>query len=91
MAGPTFGYPNPRISFLNYCAEVFLKESTRLYVTRVVNSDALTACAYITVDDPDSLSPIIKITCFDDGNGKPLGRHNPLETVGFVLSSSVHH
>src|SRR5438093_13587362 len=52
----TFGKPNPRTSYMHYCALAFLEQSSRLYVTRVVKNDALTAGAFWTVDDLDAKS-----------------------------------
>jgi phage tail sheath protein FI len=79
----TFGYPDPAISYMPYAALTFLEKSTRLYVTRVVSSDALTAGAYLTVDDLSAATPILKLTNFDNGTNQPLGKFDPFNTLGF--------
>ena len=77
-----FGKPNARISYLHYSGLAFLGESSRLYVTRV-DTGALTAGAYLSVDDVNAVNPIIKITNFDDGTRKPKGKYDPFNTLGF--------
>jgi len=79
----TFGEPDPSISYMHHCSIPFLGESSRLYVTRVCNTDALTAGAYFTVDDITATTPILKITNFDNGTNLPLGRIDPFTTLGF--------
>lgn len=79
----TFGKPNPRTSFMPYAALAFLEFSRRLYVTRVIKNDALTAGAYWTVDDLNALTPLTSLNNFDDGTNTPLGRYDPLNTVSF--------
>jgi len=79
----TFGPPDPKTSYMHYCALQFLSESSRLYVTRVASPDALTAGAYWSVDDPSASVPIIHLTNFDDGTNNPLGKPDPVNTVGF--------
>lgn len=79
----TFGTPDARnYQFMMYAAEAFIERSTQLYVTRVVNG-ALTAGAYLTVDDPDSATPILSLTNFDDGLNNPLGKNDPMKNLYF--------
>lgn len=77
-----FGEPTPAFSQLHYHAIRFLKESSRLYVTRVANG-ALTAGAYLSVDDLSAPSPILKLNNFDDGTNQPLGKDDPFNNLGF--------
>lgn len=77
-----FGPPTPQTSFMHYCALQFLTESSRLYVTRVENG-ALTAGAYLSVDDLTAPRPVLKITNFDDGTNQPLGKYDPFNTLEF--------
>ena len=77
-----FGQPEPKTSYMHYCAIQFLTESSRLYVTRV-EKNALTAGAYWTVDDIEAQNPVFRLTNFDDGSNQPLGRLDPFNTLGF--------
>lgn len=79
----TFGKPNPRTSYMHYCALMFLEQSSRLYVTRVIKNDALTAGAFWTVDDLEAKTPLTSLTNFDDGTNLPLGKFDPFNTVSF--------
>jgi phage tail sheath protein FI len=79
-----FGIPDPTVSFMHYAALIFLSESTRLYVTRVVNNDTTTAGAYLTVDDPTADKPILRLTNFDDGTSTPKGVRSPLDNIYFT-------
>lgn len=79
----TFGEPDPSISYMHYAALTFLEQSTRLYVTRVARPDALTAGAYLSVDDVNAVTPILRLTNFDDGTNNPLGKWDPFNTLGF--------
>jgi len=78
-----FGRPTPQTSQMHYHAAQFLTESSRLYVTRVVAPDTLTAGAYLSVDDLSSPAPILKLNNFDDGTNQPLGKYDPFNTLGF--------
>jgi hypothetical protein len=78
-----FGNPNAkRYGFMSYSAVQFLQSSTRLFVTRLVNG-ALTAGGFVTVDDPAAPQPLLSINNFDDGANNPLGRNDPMNTIGF--------
>lgn len=81
----TFGTPDPRTSYMHYCALAFLEESSRLYVTRVLSNknDALTAGAFLTVDDLTALRPRLSLNNFDNGTNQPLGKYDPFNTVEF--------
>jgi phage tail sheath protein FI len=81
-----FGQPNPTVSMMHYSALTFLEESGILYVTRVVGTQALTAGAYLTVDDPAAAIPLLALTVFDDTTATPLGVVDPLNnpTMNFV-------
>jgi hypothetical protein len=50
----TFGKPDPRKSFMHYCALAFLAQSNKLYVTRVN-------------DNPDTAGMVL--TCYDNSGG----------------------
>jgi phage tail sheath protein FI len=78
-----FGKPNPRTSYMHYCALTFLEQSSRLYVTRVDNENALTAGAFWTVDDVNAKNHRTTLTNFDDGTNLPKGRYDPFNTVEF--------
>lgn len=78
-----FGAPDAkRFQYMMYCANAFISESTRMYVTRLVNG-ALTAGAYLTVDDPSSGQPLLSLTNFDDGQNNPLGKDDPMNNLAF--------
>ena len=81
----TFGTPSPEVSQLHYHALAFLGESKQLYVTRVVANDntALTAGAYLTVDDILATRPVLHLTNFDAGTNvtTPLGKFDPFNTL----------
>lgn len=82
----TFGTPDPKISQMHYAALAFLNESSRLYVTRVVDqATALTAGAWLTVDDVLATNPVLRLTTFDAGNlsHTPLGKVDPFNVLGF--------
>jgi hypothetical protein len=85
-----FGYPDPAISYMHYAAIAFLSQSSQLYVTRVVESNALTAGAYLSVDDPSALSPVLSLNVFDAGDpsNTPMGVFNPMANLGFNPSQS---
>lgn len=88
-----FGKPSPRMTKMHYAALAFLEESSRLYVTRVINDTppaagqpedrVLTAGAYCTVDDLTATAPILRLTPFDDGTSVPLGKYDPFVNEGF--------
>lgn len=79
----TFGPPTPQTSQMHYAALQFLSEANRLYVTRPIENDTLTAGAYLSVDDLDSPRPVIKLNNFDNGTNQPLGKFDPFNTLGF--------
>lgn len=79
----TFGKRDAgKFGFMLYCADAFCRVSPRAYVTRVVNG-ALTAGAYVTADDVSAATPILSINNFDNGDNVPVGRLDPINTVGF--------
>tara|TARA_B100000700_G_scaffold88627_1_gene99949 strand:- start:67932 stop:69563 length:1632 start_codon:yes stop_codon:yes gene_type:complete len=79
----TFGDPSARwYQYMMYCADAFIRKSNQLYVTRVVNG-ALTAGAYLTVDDPQASTPIMSLTNFDDGSNNPQGVDDPMNNLAF--------
>lgn len=80
-----FGKPHPSMGFMHYSALAFLQESSQLYVLRV-DTHALTAGAYVTVDDPEAETPNISMDSFNDTDGYPLGVYDPLNTLGFIES-----
>ena len=85
----TFGTPNPAVSQMHYAALAFLRESSQLYVTRVADltsaNPALTAGAYLTVDDVTAVQPILRLTNFDAGTNTnvPMGKVDPFNTLGW--------
>jgi phage tail sheath protein FI len=84
-----FGEPNPKLGFMHYSAIQFLTEASRLLVTRVVNDttrDALSAGAYLTVDDVTAITPQIRLDDWDTGpiSTGPRGKWSPETTVGFT-------
>lgn len=72
-----------------HCAEHFVTQSNRLYCMRVVDSNtALTAGAYLSADNPEADSPVIKLVNWDDGSNQPKGVvGDPLTTKGFVIGT----
>lgn len=84
-----FGKPDPKVSLMHYSALEFLKESKRLYVTRVVNDDTargpvpLTGGAIYTVDDSNAQNPRPSLNVFDDGNSRAKGLWDPYSTYQF--------
>jgi phage tail sheath protein FI len=84
-----FGIPDPTLSRMHYCALAFLIQSSRLYVVRV-DTQALTAGAYATVDDPEAElpnTPGLSLDCFNDLSGDPVGIYSPMTTLGFIEST----
>lgn len=79
----TFGEPDPKVSFMHYCALQFLEQSSRLYVTRADSPSALTAGALWSVDDINATTHITRLTNFDNGTNQPLGKYDPLNTYQF--------
>lgn len=77
-----FGINNGKNGFSSQSAEPFLDEATQLYMIRVVNG-ALTAGAYLTVDDVNAPDPVISLNNFDDGTNQPKGIENPEKNIGF--------
>lgn len=83
-----FGGKNPRFSFLHYCVDPYLYQSSSCYVMRVING-ALWAGAWMTVDDPHAQNPKIRLTTFtEDGTNRPLGKDDPENTIGFDPSQA---
>lgn len=79
-----FGTGNAqKYGFGLYCAEQALTQTRSLKYLRVVGKGALTAGAYVTVDDLTQVIPNLRITVFDDGSNNPLGVADPINTVGF--------
>jgi len=80
-----FGNPDARkYQYMMYSADAFIQRSSQLYVTRLVNG-ALTAGAYLTVDDPQANTPILSLRNFDDGNNYPKGVDAPMDNLYFNL------
>lgn len=78
-----FGYGDAKkYGYMLFCAEPFLAQSSQLYVTRLVNG-ALTAGAYLTVDNPAAAVPQLSLTNFDDGSNNPLGVVDPMNNLAF--------
>lgn len=90
----TFGKPDPRQSLMHYAALEFLSKSSRLYVTRIVNTNAdrgalpMTAGAVFTVDDVNAQVPRPKLSVFDDGSSKAKGVYDPFNNFNFPPASS---
>lgn len=80
-----FGIPNAqKFGFSLYCANAALAESQNLKFVRVVSEDALTAGAYLTIDDPQQTRTEVRLTVFDDGGNNPRGVYDPMENLGFT-------
>lgn len=73
-----------KYGFGMHCAEHHLSES-RILVKRVVDAKtALTAGAYLSVDDMGASVPVMKLVNFDDETNTPKGVvGNPMKTIGF--------
>ncbi len=78
------GKRDPRFGYGLYAAFEFLKESNQVFYTRIVK-DALTAGAYLTVDDANATNPVLALTNFDDGTHQPLGVIEPMKNLEFTL------
>ncbi len=79
-----FGKPDPATSYMHYCALAFLAESKKLYVTRALITDALTAGAFLTVDDLNAVNPLMQLTNFDNpGSNVPVGKYDPFNTFEY--------
>lgn len=86
----TFGTPNAgKYGFALYCAEQALSQTRNLKFIRVVNTDALTAGAFFTVDDPAQAVPNVRLNVFDDGANGPLGKWDPLNTLSFTADQEA--
>lgn len=80
-----FGTPNAgKYGFALYCAEQALSQTRNLKFLRVVNTDAMTAGAYFTVDDPEQVIPNLRLNVFDDGGNTPKGMWDPFNNLGFT-------
>lgn len=77
-----------KYGFGMHCAEHFLTES-RMYIKRAIDkTTALTAGAYLSVDDITANEPVLKLVNFDKGDNAPKGvLGNPAETIGFVVGT----
>lgn len=84
-----FGIKNfAKFGFGMHCAEHFLTES-RMYIKRAVDvKTALTAGAYLSVDDNAALEPVLKLVNFDNGDNTPKGvLGNPINEIGFTVGT----
>lgn len=85
-----FGFPNSqKYGFGLYCAGAALAETRQLKYVRVVSQDALTAGAYLTVDNLENPIPNARLTVFDDGANNPRGVYDPLNNLGFTLEDEA--
>jgi hypothetical protein len=84
-----YGTPHPSQGYMLYSALAFLKRSSSLYVVRI-DTHALTAGAYVTVDDPTAVHPIWSMDVFNDGAGNPLGSYMPMESIGYIESDPMN-
>lgn len=85
-----FGSPNAqKYGFALYCAEQALSQTKALKFIRVVNTDALTAGAYLTIDDPTQAVPNVRLNVFDDGGNTPKGVWDPLNNLGFTADQDA--
>lgn len=78
-----FGFGNQRFGNMGYCAKIFLEVSSNCYITRLVNG-ALTAGAYLTVDDVNAQNPQIALSVFTGDDNEPKGKDDPLATEAFT-------
>ena len=82
-----FGVNNGKNGYSSQSAKPFLNESNRMYMIRVVNG-ALTAGAYLTVDDPNAPDPVLSLNNFDDGvSNQPKGMLEPEKNLGFKATT----
>lgn len=79
-----FGDLNPmKYGFAGYCLRRNLRDTNRAYFVRLVNN-ALTAFAWLTVDDPAAADPVMRLTNNSvAGSNIPQGVADPVATVGF--------
>uniref|UniRef100_S5WBD5 Phage tail sheath protein n=2 Tax=Pseudomonas phage PaBG TaxID=1335230 RepID=S5WBD5_9CAUD len=85
-----FGTPNAqKYGFALYCAEQALSQTKALKFIRVVNTDALTAGAYLTIDDPAQTIPNVRLNVFDDGSNNPRGVWDPENNLGFTADQDA--
>ncbi len=52
-----FGLPDPKLTFMHYCAEAFLLESSRLYVTRIAVDAKIGSIKLSTIDNFSQVKP----------------------------------
>jgi phage tail sheath protein FI len=84
-----FGTLDPqKYGFSGYCLDRTLRNTNRAYFVRVVNQ-ALTAFAWLTVDDPNATNPIIRLTNNSEaGSSIPSGNEDPFKNIGFVATNA---
>lgn len=81
-----FGHSDARLyGFGLYSAQRALSGTNNLKYVRVVSEDALTAGAYLTVDDITEPYPHLALTVFDDGSNNALGMKDPMANHAFQM------
>lgn len=81
----TFGTAHAlKYGFGLYCAEQALTRTRNLKYLRVVSNDALTAGAFLTVDDATQVIPNLRLNVFDNGSNEPLGVFDPINNLDFT-------
>lgn len=83
-----FGALDPqKYGFAGYCMDRALRNTNRAYFVRVVNN-AMTAFAWLTVDDPTAVNPVIRLTNNSvAGSSVPVGDADPFKNVGFAATT----
>jgi phage tail sheath protein FI len=80
----TFGFGGTEYGYMAYSVEPFLNQSSRCYVTRVVNG-ALTAGSYFTTDDTNAQDPQLALSVWKNPTtNNPEGANDPLNSLGFT-------
>lgn len=84
-----FGKPDLTAGYGHYAALNYLKKSSVLYVTRVINDDTskgalpLSAGLFYSVDKSTDAKPVPHLSNFDDNHGHTRGEYDPYNTFSF--------
>jgi hypothetical protein len=79
---------NPqKYGFAGYCLDRNLRNTNRAFFVRVVNQ-AKTAFAWLTVDDPAAVNPVMRLTNNSvAGSNVPEGNEDPMKNIGFLATT----
>lgn len=76
-----------KYGFAGYCMDRALRNTSRAYYVRVVNQ-AKTAFAWLTVDDPAAVNPVMRLTNNTvAGSNVPEGNEDPMKNIGFLATT----